>query len=122
MGNLIYAIVHELKKDANASPSIYLRESLLPYSPSLDLLFNELLSIFHKKTTKGFGRFDNDENTYPFSKNLRDYLQINTGVAFIDFSKKSLEHLNSRISSVNLAIGGYVLFLLYENDNSEKIY
>lgn len=117
---IVYAIVHELKKEANGAPDLFLRDSVLPISDSLKRLSEELLVTYGRRSSKGFGSFDKDENTYPFSKDFSAFLTDNTQECFIDFTKKGMGHLKSRIADANLATGGYVLFFLYANNDEPK--
>lgn len=111
-----YAIVHELKKEVNTTPQLSIRETVLPLSASLNRLFEDLMDAYTRRSTKGLGSFNSDENTYPFSKDLTAYLSDNVQANFIDFSMKAMGHIKSRIATSNLATGGYVLFFVYSDE------
>ena len=105
-----YAIVHELKKEVNTTPQLSIRETVLPLSASLNRLFEDLMDAYTRRSTKGLGSFNSDENTYPFSKDLTAYLSDNVQANFIDFSMKAMGHIKSRIATSNLATGGSVSY------------
>ncbi len=122
MSQLIYAIIHELKKEANTSTFISFRDTILPFNQSLDLLFTELINIYDKKATKGLGKFNPDNNTYPFNKDLKTFLFAFSEYAFIQFSKNAMNHIKSRIETENFAVGGYILFFLYKYNNKYNVF
>jgi len=104
---------------SNGAPETFLRESVLPMTESVKRLFEELHSLYMRRSTKGLGSFDPDVDTYPFSRNFGEYLEFSTEENFILFTKKAIGHLKSRISEANLATGGYVLFFLCVNREDE---
>lgn len=118
--NLKYAIVHDLqKKSGQTTATVNLREALLADSSSLSNLFDSLHGLYQKKSTKGFGQFDSDTDTYRFSTQLAEFKQNATGDNFVSFSKKSMGLLRSSVATQNLSTGGYVLFIWFEeSDNS----
>nr|WP_319393453.1 nucleoid-associated protein [uncultured Desulfobacter sp.] len=108
-----YAIVHDLQKLKGGQPTIKHREELLPKTEGLSTLFTNLHSLYHRKVTKGLGRFDKDTKTFRFSTFLDIFINSNNGQSFIDFTKASLNLLKDRIANENLATGGYLLFISY---------
>lgn len=113
---LEYAIVHDLRKMVGQQPTLNPRRILLEHSDSLSNLFVSLHGLYLRKSTKGFGRFDEDVETFRFSSQLDIFLDDDTGQAFIDFTLSSMTILKDRIAAQNLATGGYVLFISYREN------
>ncbi|MBM9514993.1 nucleoid-associated protein [Desulfogranum marinum] len=119
---LEYAIVHDLRKEVGLAPTVNPRQALLGESESLSNLFQSLHGLYKKKATKGFGRFDTDTETFRFSTHLNNFLDEGTGQSFIDFTLTSLNILKDRISTENLARGGYVLFISYKEEEESFVF
>lgn len=118
-----HTIVHELRKNVNSAPEIILRNSVIQTTSKVERLFSELFQLYRRYSTKGLGAFDRDTNTYPFSKDLSDFLLLPSDQSFLTFTRKAMGHLKSRISEANLATGGYILFFLCgEQEDDNKIY
>ena len=118
-----HTIVHELRKDVNSSPEIIMRQSVIQTDSKVERLFSELFVLYSRHSTKGLGSFDPDTNTYPFSKDLSDFLLSPSDQSFIIFTQRAMGHLKSRIGEANLATGGYILFFLcVDQEDTSKYY
>lgn len=116
-------IVHELRKDVNSSPEIIMRQSVIQTDSKVERLFSDLFVLYSRYSTKGLGSFDTDTNTYPFSRDLSDFLLSQSDQSFIIFTQKAMGHIKSRISEANLATGGYILFFFcVDQEDTSKYY
>lgn len=117
-----FVVVHDLHKTQNSAPSLRLQDASLPHDENLTRLTNDILDIYSRKSTKGFGSFQDDTTTYPFSSLLDIFEQNKNAPKFIEFSKSAMRLLESKISTENLATGGYVLFLSYAHENKDYLF
>lgn len=120
--DLEFAIVHDLRKEVGAPTEVTLRHDLLEHSDSLLSLSSTLHSMYQKKSTKGFGRFDEDTDAFKFSTELKKFTDNGNETDFITFTHKSMSFLKTRIASENLATGGYVLFISYTENNDRFLF
>ena len=119
---LKHAIVHDLRKQIGQPPPLIAKEELLEHTDSLTTLFSNLHDLYKAKATKGFGSFDADIETYRFSSHLDNYLSNETGDSFKAFTILSMNILKDRISTENLARGGYVLFISYTENEKQYLF
>lgn len=117
-----FAIVHDLQKIANGPTSLKLKPILLPLDERTQDFAGELLDMYEGKTTKGYGSFDPDLVTYPFSKCLQAFLDQNDAASFVTFTHEAMRILESRISVENMAIGGFVLFVSYSIEGNDFLF
>lgn len=117
-----FAVVHDLQKGVNSNPVLRLQNTPLPHDENLVTLADDLIDIYSRKATKGFGNFHEDTATYPFSSLVEDFIQNKKPTAFIDITQATMRLIESRIKTENLAIGGYILFLFYEKDGKDFLF
>lgn len=111
--SIINSVVHRLEKDRYSKSTVNLRESILEVSEPLENLLAEIRKVYNNKTGKSYGRFQSDVSVYPFSSYLTKHLDDE--FSFIEFTKKAMNLFKNKIDVANLATGGYVLFIHYEN-------
>ena len=106
------SIVHQIHKKPDGQPaSLTLREEQLATNDALEQLLAGLIETYNSKPNKAWGYFHEESGAYPFSGWLQQL--IDNEVDFVDFSKKSTEHLKTLMEGSNLALGGHVLFIRY---------
>lgn len=109
-------IVHKLIKEAHEKTAdVDIRPSALSVNPSVQRLVDEIHKLYLSKLGKGYGKFETDEDNYPFPRFLRDHFSENK-LNFHEFSKKLMTHLKARAEKEPLATGGYVLIAKVKND------
>ncbi len=117
-----FSVVHDLQKNVNSNTTLRLQNVLLPHDINLTILTDDLLDIYSRKATKGFGSFHEDTDTYPFSSLMDNFLQDKNPDRFIDVTQATMRLIESRIKGENLAIGGYILFLFYEANGKDYMF
>lgn len=106
-----FAIVHNLHKAINTIPELKLKPDLLPLDMNTQQLAADLLALYERKATKGYGSFDLDAITYPFSSCLKAFHTSGGSENFITFTHGAMRILESKIKIENMAVGGFVLFV-----------
>lgn len=113
------AIVHRLEKEKHGQPLLDLRDEALPIDENLTFLISSIRKLYSEKTGRGYGVFDADTVNYPFSTLLTDHCE---GIKnFVDFTHMAMTTLESKIQSVQLATGGYVLFVSYNEGDRQYL-
>lgn len=107
-----HAVMHFIDKKPDGSPAaLHLASSELPDSSAIDNLLFEVNGTYNAKTGKGWGFFHAASGAYPFSGWLGKVMVDE--MAFLDFTRTSVEHLTKLMEESNLSVGGHVLFALY---------
>jgi nucleoid-associated protein len=118
------AVVHLLRKDRQGPAEVIERpdEGLLEINDDLLELVGSLRKLYSNKTGRGYGEFIDDEDNYPFSRRLSQYLDGADDLDFLSFSKLAMSILETKIKDVRLATGGYLLFAEYvEEDGNHSL-
>lgn len=108
-------IVHKLIKEIHGSASIEVRDIVLDVDDNVTKFVIDIHNLYASKAGKGYGRFDEDEVTYPTSSILRSWVADEAG-DFVTASKQLMKILSEKASLVPLATGGYVLMAHVTND------
>ncbi|MGA3681996.1 nucleoid-associated protein [Pseudomonas graminis] len=96
------------KTGESASGQLFLRDSVLPESALISQLIEQLHDRFDDATAPARGFFNSDEDTYPLSRWLQEY--VDGDVDFAGFSQASTLHLGTLIPKSDAYSGGHVLF------------
>jgi nucleoid-associated protein len=108
------AIVHRIDKEQNTNDATpHPRQQELPIDDRLTALADQVRRIYDKTTNRGTGRFDRDEDTFPFSRMLREFKDETR--SFVQLSHSTLTLISARMEEEVFATGGFVLFLDYTN-------
>jgi len=108
------AIVHRIDKAKNTNETYpHPRDQELPIDDQLSALAEQVRGIYEKTTNRGNGRFDPDEDAFPFSRMLREFKEGNR--SFAQLSLSTLTLIAARMREELFATGGFVLFLNYTN-------
>ncbi|MXI86669.1 nucleoid-associated protein [Sphaerochaeta halotolerans] len=119
-------IVHKVQKlqQQKAEP-IKFRENLLPFendSNNTTYRFVDDFSNIYKnrrKTSRTFGEFEEDENSYPIAKYIKEFIEGNR--TFLELSKLIATRFRTIITDIPMATGGYV-FCIYYLDNGKNCF
>ena len=100
-------IIHCFEKSAEeASTQLYLRDCVLPESN----VVSRMVSDFHKRcddSAKAWGFFRSDQNTYPLSRWLQEY--VDGDIDFAGFSQASIHRLSNLLSKSKPFQQGHLL-------------
>ncbi|AMQ88328.1 nucleoid-associated protein [Marinobacter sp. LQ44] len=122
--NIKNAVVHLLKKERQGPVEVVERpdDGLLDINDDLLELVGSLRKLYSNKTGRGYGEFIDDQDNFPFSRRLSQYLDETDDLDFLTFSKLAMSILEAKIKDVRLATGGYVLFAEYvDEDGSHSL-
>lgn len=109
------AIVHRIdkRKETNEAVVHPRCNGELPIDDRLQKLAEEVRGIYDKATNRGNGRFDTDEDAFPFSRLVREFSKEQRSLE--DLSLRALTLISERMKEEQFATGGFVLFLSYKN-------
>lgn len=115
-----HAVMHFIDKKPDGSPAVlYLADATLPDSGAIESLVRDVNDGYNAKTGKAWGFFHGESGAYPFSGWLSKLVGGN--MEFIDFTRTAAEHLTRLMEESNLAVGGHVLFALYQQGMTDYL-
>lgn len=112
-------IIHKLVKEKHGQSSIVPRTAALTVTEPVAKLVHDIHHLYTSKSTKGYGRFEEDETNYPTARILRDWF-VGQSQSFADASQELLTVLANRADSAPLSTGGYVLMAHVTNASDEN--
>lgn len=108
-----HAVMHFIDKKPDGSPAVlHMASACLPESGAIENLVNDVNDGYNAKTGKAWGFFHSESGAYPLSGWLAKVVSFD--MQFIDFTRTAVEHLTRLMEESNLAVGGHVLFALYQ--------
>jgi len=108
-----HAVMQFIDKKPDGSPAaLHMASASLPESGAIQNLVNDVNDGYNAKTGKAWGFFHGESGAYPLSGWLAKV--VSGDMQFIDFTRTAVEHLTRLMEESNLAVGGHVLFALYQ--------
>lgn len=108
-----HAVMHFIDKRPDGSPAaLHMASASLPESGAIENLVNAVNDGYNAKTGKAWGFFHGESGAYPLSGWLAKV--VSGDMQFLDFTRTAVEHLTRLMEESNLAVGGHVLFALYQ--------
>lgn len=108
-----HAVMHFIDKKPDGSPAaLHMASTSLPESGAIENLVNDVNDGYNAKTGKAWGFFHSESGAYPLSWWLAKV--VSGDMQFLDFTRTAVEHLTRLMEESNLAVGGHVLFALYQ--------
>ncbi|MFG0924664.1 nucleoid-associated protein YejK [Pseudomonas sp. CJQ_8] len=108
-----HAVMHFIDKKPDGSPAaLHMARASLPESGAIENLLNDVNDGYNAKTGKAWGFFHGESGAYPLSGWLAKV--VSGDMQFIDFTRTAVEHLTRLMDETNLAVGGHVLFAMYQ--------
>lgn len=115
-----HAVMHFIDKKPDGSPTaLHMAGSSLPDSGAIENLVQDVNNGYNAKTDKAWGFFHGESGAYPFSGWLSKF--VSGDMEFIDFTRIAVELLTRLMEESNLAIGGHVLFALYQQGMTDYL-
>lgn len=115
MHTVNHAIIHKLVKEKHGKATVVERPETLAITEPVTKLISAIHDLYAKKSSKGYGRFEDDEVNYPSAAVLRNVFILKK-TNFLDASKLMLATLASKAGAVGFATGGYVLMAHVTNE------
>ncbi|WP_433734996.1 nucleoid-associated protein YejK [Pseudomonas monteilii] len=110
---ILHAVMHFIDKNPDGSPAaLHLASASLPESGAIENLVHDVNDGYNAKTGKAWGFFHGESGAYPLSGWLAKV--VSGDMHFLDFTRTAAEHLTRRMEESNLAVGGHVLFAMYQ--------
>ncbi|WP_409487922.1 nucleoid-associated protein YejK [Pseudomonas promysalinigenes] len=110
---ILHAVMHFIDKKPDGSPAaLHMASSSLPESGAIESLVHDVNDGYNAKTGKAWGFFHSQSGAYPLSGWLAKV--VSGDMQFLDFTHIAVEHLTRLMEESNLAIGGHVLFAMYQ--------
>lgn len=107
-------VVHKFDKMTHEKGSIVPRASAMGIAEPEQRLVDILHTLYADKSGKGYGKFEDDEDTYPMQRRVRAYYADKTE-DFYAFSIAAMNILKGKADDAPLTTGGYVLIAHLSN-------
>lgn len=115
-----HAVMHFIDKKPDGSPAVlHMASASLPESGAIENLVHDVNDGYNAKTGKAWGFFHGESAAFPLSGWLAKV--VSGDMQFIDFTRTAVEHLMRLMQESNLAVGGHVLFALYQQGMTEYL-
>ncbi|MBM3117413.1 nucleoid-associated protein [Jeongeupia naejangsanensis] len=114
-------VVHHLIKAPQGPASMQLRDAEIPVSPAALQLVDQLVDRYSERSGKGFGRFEDDEDSFPMPRLLRQHV-VDGAIDFLMLSRLMMQQLLASIEAEPLAAGGYVLIARVEHADNDYLF
>lgn len=115
-----HAVMHFIDKKPDGSPAaLHMASASLPESGAIENLVHDVNDGYNAKTGKAWGFFHGESGAYPLSGWLAKV--VSGDMHFIDFTRTAVEHLTRLMEESNLAVGGHVLFALYQQGMTDYL-
>lgn len=135
--NISHVILHEVVKEQMNAGDLHCRDNELQIvddtgtnTPVVSLV-EQIIDLYHKRMGKGLGIFESNTINYPFSKMLNEFYSacsspdedrvVSCSEKFVRFTKSSMENLLARMNDQQFSTGGYVLFVLYADNDGKPL-
>ncbi|WP_225785888.1 nucleoid-associated protein YejK [Pseudomonas sp. Marseille-P9655] len=115
-----HAVMHFIDKKPDGSPAVlHMANASLPASGAIENLVHDVNDGYNAKTGKAWGYFHGESGAFPLSGWLTKV--VSGDMQFIDFTRIAVEHLMRLMQESNLAVGGHVLFALYQQGMTDYL-
>lgn len=115
-----HAVMHFIDKKPDGSPAaLHMASTSLPESGAIENLVHDVNDGYNAKTGKAWGFFHGESGAYPLSGWLAKV--VSGDMQFLDFTRTAVEHLTRLMEESNLAVGGHVLFALYQQGMTDYL-
>ncbi|HBC5361779.1 TPA: nucleoid-associated protein [Escherichia coli] len=101
-------IVHIMNKEQQGLATIIPCPSEKPVQQASKDLSNALTERYSGRAGKGYGKFEDDRDSYPMGNIVDDYF-VNKTHSFYDTSIRMINHLKARADDESMSTGGYVI-------------
>ena len=117
---ILHAVMHFIDKKPDGSPAaLHMASACLPDSGAIENLVHDVNDGYNAKTGKAWGFFHGESGAYPLSGWTAKV--VSGDMQFIDFTRTAVEHLTRLMEESNLAVGGHVLFVLYQQGMTDYL-
>lgn len=113
-------VVHKLLKERQGEADFVPRDGLVDVTPTVQRLIDQIHKLYAERQSKGYGKFEDDEDNYPMRRYARDYF-VDRNTNFYDMSVAMMRTLKKSASNAPLSTGGFVLITHVSNGVNDFI-
>ena len=103
-----HLVVHRLVKAPEASASIELRDAACRLDDAAVRLVERLCSHYADRSSKGYGRFEDDEALFPMPGLVRAHV-VDRGLEFAELSRRMMKLLQECVDEDEVEASGFVV-------------
>jgi nucleoid-associated protein len=113
--------LHRISKTQEEPAVIVLRDEENPVSDPAVRLVEKLCTQYAERSGKGYGRFEDDEDSYPMALYLRQHV-VDQRIGFAELSRLMMAHLKLRVDQEALELGGVVLITRIQEGTNDCLW
>ncbi|HGM4725028.1 TPA: nucleoid-associated protein [Serratia marcescens] len=115
-----HLVIHVMNKKQHAHAELEPSPDEKAVRDASRRLIKDITTKYSGRAGKGYGRFEDDRDSYPMG-NIADDYYVSKRQNFYDISLRMLNHLSDRANSEQMSTGGYVLITHIESDSKEYL-
>lgn len=112
-------IIHLIDKEQGEAPSLIASTNLLEINDNVNNLTERLNDSFRRDENVLKTEFTDD--SHAFQIGVREYVENDSNDIFFEFSNSSIARIVDLISGINLATGGYFVYIAYVYRNTNYL-
>lgn len=113
-------IVHIMNKEQHDIASLVESPDEKPVQAASEKMIFDLTEKYSGRAGKGYGRFEDDRDSYPMSNIVNDYF-ISHNSNFYETSLRMVRHLKARADDEQMSTGGFVFISHIEVNNNHYL-
>ncbi|MCQ4105178.1 nucleoid-associated protein [Erwinia persicina] len=102
-----HLVIHVMDKEQHQAANITLSPDEKPVQEATKKLISDLNDRYKGRAGKGYGKFEEDRDSYPMGNIVTDY--FNGDPSFYDTSIRMVNHLSNRAEDEQMSTGGFVV-------------
>lgn len=115
-----HQIIHVMDKEQHQPPTVKESPGEKPIQDATRKLIEDLNEKYKGRAGKGYGKFEDDRDSYPMGNIATDYF-VDRNKDFYNTSLRMISHLASRATDEKLSTGGYVVISHFQIENVEYL-
>ena len=116
-----HLIIHDLAKEPGSPARLMLRDAPCMLDAAALRLAERLCAQYESRSAKGFGRFEEDEESYPLARWLREHL-IDETLDFTTLSRQLAERVQAIADEEELEDGGHLVLARIREGDGDSLW
>ncbi|HQV09458.1 MAG TPA: nucleoid-associated protein, partial [Thauera sp.] len=116
-----HLIIHDLAKEPGSPARLMLRDAPCTLDAAALRLAERLCAQYESRSAKGFGRFEEDEESYPLARWLREHL-IDETLDFTTLSRQLAERVQAIADEEELEDGGHLVLARIREGDGDSLW
>ncbi|MDT3670876.1 MAG: nucleoid-associated protein [Aromatoleum sp.] len=116
-----HLVVHKLVKEAESAAGVELRAGGCPLDDAAVRLVERLCTQYATRSSKGYGRFEDDEEAFPMPRLVREHV-VDRSLDFVELSQRMMRLLQACADEEGAEAGGHVVIARILEDSHDCLW